>query len=239
MPRIDIKTVLGFCPPEKKHEILFITRGASASILYNLYDKVYDMDNIDQLTFIFKQGKKLFSYKLVDYFIITKDLEVDSDKKYYRKAEESLESGNDFIEISTIDGGLIEAYRRKYGDIYEVTDIASGEANPNWQFNKHFSYNHGDGYSYITFMLSPEETLLFKPTCKENEVLFETATMLNTDAMEGMHGSDSIIITPQHRIAVVDSLYSRIINNDVAPVETNVAIVSEKTFCADNLYCKN
>lgn len=59
MPIIDIHTVLGFAPKPKKHEILVITRGATASINFDLYDKVYDIDNIDQFTLLFKQGKDM------------------------------------------------------------------------------------------------------------------------------------------------------------------------------------
>ena len=70
MPRIDIKTILGFTPPCPKHELLVITRGATASIDYNLFDKVSDMENIDQMTFIFKQDKKIISFKGTDGSLI-------------------------------------------------------------------------------------------------------------------------------------------------------------------------
>ena len=59
MPRIDIHTTLGFCPKPKKHEILVITRGATASINFDLFDKVYKLEDIHQFTYLFKQGKDL------------------------------------------------------------------------------------------------------------------------------------------------------------------------------------
>ena len=212
MPRIDIKTILGFTPPCQKHELLVITRGATASIDYNLFDKVYDMENIDQMTFIFKQDKKIISFNLIEYFKITKDTVVEPDKNYYKRVEADLQSSTDFAfePIVTIEGSSIAAYTKEFGDIYEQCELASGEVNLNWQFNKHFSRVSGNGYSYITFMLTSEETLLFEPTCPENNVLFEVVTILNTDSFSGMHGEDSTIISAQHPIAVVDSLYGKI-----------------------------
>lgn len=212
MPRIDIKTILGFTPPCKKHELLVITRGATASIDYNLFDKVYGIENIDQMTFIFKQNKKIFSFNLVDYFKITGDVVVEPNKNYYKKVNVDLPSRQDFAfeQIVTIEGSSIAAYTKEFGDIYEQCELASGETNLNWQLNRHFSYVSGNGYSYITFMLTSDETLLFEPTCPENNVLFEVVTRLNTDSFSGMHGEDSTIISAQHPIAVVDSLYGKI-----------------------------
>ena len=241
MPRIDIKTILGFTPPCPKHELLVITRGATASIDYNLFDKVYDMENIDQMTFIFKQDKKIISFNLIEYFKITKDTVVEPDKNYYKRVEADLQSSTDFAfePIVTIEGSSIAAYIKEFGDIYEQCELASGEVNLNWQFNKHFSHVSGNGYSYITFMLTSEETLLFEPTCPENNVLFEVVTRLNTDSFSGMHGEDSTIISAQHHIAVVDSLYGKIVSGAAVPEDVNVAIVSEKTYCSEKLYCKN
>lgn len=212
MPRIDIKTILGFTPPCKKHELLVITRGATASIDYNLFDKVYGIENIDQMTFIFKQNKKIFSFNLVDYFKITGDVVVEPNKNYYKKVNVDLPSRQDFAfeQIVTIEGSSIAAYTKEFGDIYEQCELASGETNLNWQLNRHFSYVSGNGYSYITFMLTSDETLLFEPTCPENNILFEVVTRLNTDSFSGMHGEDSTIISAQHPIAVIDSLYGKI-----------------------------
>ena len=242
MPRIDIKTILGFAPPCPKHEILVITRGATASIDYNLFDKVYDMENIDQMTFIFKQDKKIISFNLIEYFKITEDTIVEPDKNYYKKVSADLLSETDFAfePIVTIEGSSIAAYIKEFGNIYEQCELASGEVNLNWQFNKHFSHVSGNGYSYITFMLTSDETLMFKPTCPENNVLFEVVTILNTDSFSGMHGEDSTIISAQHPIAVVDSLYGKIAGKaGAASEDVDKALVSEKTYCSEKLYCNN
>lgn len=39
------------------HEVIYITRGASAELIFPLYDKVYSFEDIEQVTFTFKQGK--------------------------------------------------------------------------------------------------------------------------------------------------------------------------------------
>ena len=242
MPRIDIKTILGFTPPCPKHELLVITRGATASIDYNLFDKVYDMENIDQMTFIFKQDKKIISFNLIEYFKITEDTIVEPDKNYYKRVEADLQSSTDFIfeQIAVLEGSSIAAYIKEFGDIYEQCELASGGVNLNWQFNRHFSHVSGNGYSYITFMLTPDETLMFKPTYPENNVLFEVVTRLDTDSFSGMHGEDSTIISAQHPIAVVDSLYGKIAGKaGTMPEDVNVPVVSEKTYCSEKLYCNN
>jgi hypothetical protein len=54
------------CP--HTHEVISITRGASAELVYPLYDKVFRFEDIEQGTFIFKQGKKVkeFTFEVVN-----------------------------------------------------------------------------------------------------------------------------------------------------------------------------
>jgi len=40
-------------------EVIYITRGATAELVYPLYDKVFRFEDIEQITFTFKQGKKV------------------------------------------------------------------------------------------------------------------------------------------------------------------------------------
>jgi hypothetical protein len=42
------------------HEMIYITRGASAELAYPLFDKVFRIEDIEQVTFTFKQGKTLY-----------------------------------------------------------------------------------------------------------------------------------------------------------------------------------
>lgn len=52
------------------HEVIYITRGASAELVYPLYDKVFRFEDIEQVTFTFKQGKNIYWYSM---FKTTKD----------------------------------------------------------------------------------------------------------------------------------------------------------------------
>lgn len=54
------------------HEVIYITRGASADLVYPLYDKVFRFEDIEQLTFTFKQGKNVSWFEMFD---ITQDEE--------------------------------------------------------------------------------------------------------------------------------------------------------------------
>ena len=57
------------------HEMIYITRGASAELVFPLYDKVYSFGDIEQVTITFKQGKA------VDWFTMfeTKVIEHEGD----------------------------------------------------------------------------------------------------------------------------------------------------------------
>ncbi len=46
------------------HEVIYITRGASAELIYPLYDKVFRFEDIEQITFTFKQGKNIYWYSM-------------------------------------------------------------------------------------------------------------------------------------------------------------------------------
>jgi hypothetical protein len=48
------------------HEVIYITRGASAELVYPLYDKVFRFEDIEQITFTFKQGKNLYWYSMFE-----------------------------------------------------------------------------------------------------------------------------------------------------------------------------
>jgi hypothetical protein len=46
------------------HEIIYITRGATAELIYPLYDKAFRFEDIEQVTFTFKQGKTIYWYSM-------------------------------------------------------------------------------------------------------------------------------------------------------------------------------
>lgn len=48
------------------HEVIYLTRGASAELIYPLYDKVFRFTDIEQITFTFKQGKTIYWYSMFE-----------------------------------------------------------------------------------------------------------------------------------------------------------------------------
>lgn len=46
------------------HEVIYITRGATAELIYPLYDKAFRFEDIEQVTFTFKQGKTIYWYSM-------------------------------------------------------------------------------------------------------------------------------------------------------------------------------
>lgn len=48
------------------HEVIYITRGASAELVYPLYDKVFRFEDVEQITFTFKQGRNVYWYSMFE-----------------------------------------------------------------------------------------------------------------------------------------------------------------------------
>jgi hypothetical protein len=185
------------------HEMIYITRGASAELLYPLHDKVFRAKDIDQITFTFKQGKMLYWYSMFTYIIPTKDTEVKPNKQYYTitlDAEESLPC-------------TIAEVKNPVGNPKALNYVeASNDPTLNWKKAKyaldpHFYLFENDDYGAILFNFDSEETKQFKSGIT---VEYEIAVKLNTDSMASVGHKDSIIIEPQHPIAVIDSLYSKV-----------------------------
>ena len=68
------------------HEIIYITRGATAELIYPLYDKAFRFEDLEQVTFTFKQGKTIYWYSM---FTPTEGggREVDSHFYYFNNDE--------------------------------------------------------------------------------------------------------------------------------------------------------
>lgn len=62
------------------HEVIYITRGATAELIYPLYDKVFRFEDIEQVTFTFKQGKTIYWYSM---FTSGEDETVETDSHFY------------------------------------------------------------------------------------------------------------------------------------------------------------
>lgn len=62
------------------HEVIYITRGASAELVYPLYNKVFRFKDIEQITFTFKQGKKIVWFTM---FEVGEDGAIKVDPHFY------------------------------------------------------------------------------------------------------------------------------------------------------------
>ena len=49
-----------------EHEMLYITRGASATLSYSLFNKVFEYSDIEQFTIILKQDRTFYGYSMFD-----------------------------------------------------------------------------------------------------------------------------------------------------------------------------
>jgi hypothetical protein len=66
------------------HEVIYITRGASAELVYPLYDKVFRFEDIEQITFTFKQGKTIFGVPMFKTLKDANDKDViEIDSRFY------------------------------------------------------------------------------------------------------------------------------------------------------------
>lgn len=206
----DIRTTLSLTPTpvNTTHDITCITRGATAAITFDLSPKVYSIAEIDQLIFLFKQGNILHKYQMYSYIKPTTDEVVDPNKTYYTNVTaigpETLQHTGIKLEFPS-------------GNPKEQAFWEEIEGDLSWRdtsyiVNPYFTHSTGDFWEYITLALSSEDTRKFKPTPEycEKLVSFEVAVRLNTDSFANLGGRDSIIIEPQHPIAVVDSLYGNL-----------------------------
>lgn len=205
----DIKTTMSIFPTivrSKAHELIYITRGSSAVLNFNFGKEIYSFADTDQITFILKQGKNLYWYKLFTYLIETEDTTPVEGKIYYKNVKPVEENAYQCT------GTLVEepATDPKAAGYFEVVEENHSWQNTKYLVDPHFSQNSGTGYDYVALNLDSEETKKLKATSDNEFVEFEVAIRLNTDSFASLGHKDSIIIEAQHPIAVVDSLYSKI-----------------------------
>ena len=204
---LDIITTLSVCPSAPKaHKIIFITRGASASLAFNFAEKVYNFEYTDQITFIFKQNKQIIGYKMFEYLRPTTDATPQPNKTYYTNVEPLSSESNQCtgVLVQNPNGNPCEQ------GFYEVLEDGGSWRDTLYIMDEHFYHAVGDGYDYITLMLSSEETCQFNTTSPEANMPWEVVVRLNTDLFESLNHQDSIVIEPQHSIAVIDSLYGQL-----------------------------
>lgn len=148
----SIYTKLDVMPKPKKPELIYLIRGATGVLKFDLTDKQYSFNDIDQATFIFKQGSTLFDF-----------------------------------------------------DLYDI-DVETGEKT----LNNHFKHEYDPEYDYISFILTVDDTLEFKPTAMPMQ--YEVAVSLITDQNIQIN-QDTTIIEEQPKVIVKDSLYGDLLDS--------------------------
>lgn len=205
MKQFDIRTSLRICPTMyKSHEMIYLTRGASASLNFNFGEKIYGFEDTDQLTFMFKQGKTLHWFKMFTYLTPTSDETAVANKTYYTQVT-PIEEDTFQCTAAVVD---IVASNPKEAGYYEEVEGNCSWRDTYYLIDPRFSHSFGDGWDYITMILFPSDTIKFNPT--DHGMEYEIAVRLNTEIFGNLGGQDSIIIESQHPVAVIDSLYSKL-----------------------------
>ena len=209
MADINIKTTLGINPRKKLPTLFVIMRGATAELTYNLLDKWFNYELIEQLTFTFKQKKQINYYNMFKYLLLTEDTEVNESKRYYKNVsyidiDKSYECTGELV-INPAENPHAAGYYE------EVTELEDSQNNLRYIIDSHFKHIIDDEHDYIVFMFSSAETSKLSPTSCGAEMQFEIAIRFNTDSWDELANHDSIIIETQPSIIVKDSLYGQAI----------------------------
>lgn len=69
----SVYTKLDVMPKPKAPEVIYIIRGATGNLKFDLLDKAYNFEDINQATFIFKQADTFFTFDLYDIDIETQE----------------------------------------------------------------------------------------------------------------------------------------------------------------------
>jgi hypothetical protein len=187
------------------NEILTITRGGSAALTFSYQDKVYAYADTDQITFMLKQGSTIYWYKMFTYLKPTADISTIPGKNYYTnisRPASSFKCRATQVWPSNTDSPAELGY-------YEEVDGNCSWRDTEYLLDERFSYESSDGLETISLILHPEDTLQFKAKAGK-PVEFEIAVRLNTDTLQNFAYQDTVIIEPQAKIAVMDSLFSKI-----------------------------
>jgi hypothetical protein len=203
----NIKSSLNIYPTTKpvQNEVIQITRGASAALVFSYKDKAYTFDDTDQITFMLKQGKTIYWYKMFTYLQPTTDIKPIVGKNYYTKVSRPANSFK--CQATQVWPALTESPAEL--EYYEEVDGNCSWRDTEYLFDERFNFENLDGLETVSLILTPEDTLQFK-TKAGNLIEFEIAVRLNTENKSGFAGQDAILIEPQSPIIVTNSLFSQI-----------------------------
>lgn len=205
----NVSAKLCTSPNFKRPEIIYLTRGVSGMINFDIYNKAYCFDDIEQLTFMLRETNgKLHVYDAIEYF--TPAVNYVSTTQYYMQKPRHKDTALEEIRYEPVPKSESKAEDINYYFIaYKPEDTALAEAKMYWQLNDHFTYSGGKDYEYISFLLRGKETLEFTDTNLDSLIEFEIAVKLNTDSLLEQ-AYDAVIIEKQAPIGVISSLYSQI-----------------------------
>ena len=81
------------------HEMIYITRGASAELVFPLYDKVYSFEDIEQVTLTFKQGKTVNWFTMFETVVEEEKPVIKTDSHFYHFDDnrEECPNNDDFL----------------------------------------------------------------------------------------------------------------------------------------------
>jgi hypothetical protein len=193
--------------PRLPHTTLCITRGTSAEIVYPLLDGIITPEDLDQVTFVFKQDSKLTKYSMYTYLVPSTDAEIQENKIYYTISPEVEDSFQ--CVITKVDNPAVNPQEAGYFEI-------STDPTLNWTtcyhvLDPHFCWTSGDGYCAIIFNFSSTETKQFMPSLTSNFLVeYEVALAVNKGYADSRNTEDLVMIEPQPPIEVIDSLYSHV-----------------------------
>lgn len=205
MNKFNIKAQLDIRPlsmPDNAYSTS-ITRGATAVLLFNFGDKIYSFEDTDQITFMLKQDKTVYWFKMFNYFVPTKDIAPVPGKIYY--TDVTHDANSTLCRARAVIPAVGES-PVEFG-YYEETDGNHGWKNTLYNLDERFHYNQDD--CTVSLILYPEDTLLFKSKVGK-PIKFEVAVRLNTESTDGFANRDTILVEPQPDIFVMNSIYSEI-----------------------------
>jgi hypothetical protein len=207
MNTFDIKSTLNIYPTPKfaPNELLQITRGASAALVFSYHDKSYTFDDTDQITFMIKQGKTIYWYKMFTYLQPSQDIRPIPGKNYYTQVSHPAKSFK-CQAVQVLPSAQESPVELGY---YEEVDGNCSWRDTEYLFDERFNFENLEGLETVSLILQPEDTLQFK--AKAGNLLdFEIAVRLNTEAKPGFANQDAIVIEAQPKIIVTNSLFSQI-----------------------------
>ena len=210
MDTFNIQTTLNIYPTTyQTHDLIYISRGASATLNFDFGKEVYGFEDTDQLTFLLKQGNDLHWFRMFTYLVESNDETPVQGKTYFTNVRSI--NANDPTCLQCL-ADLVEAPETpKANGYFEEVDGNHSWRNTKYIVDSHFSQSSGTGWDYVSLVLTPTETAAFKATRRGTEMAFEVVIRLNTDTFSSLGNNDAVIIEPQHPIAVIDSLYSKLL----------------------------